>query len=77
MAGSSVRFTGERAPCGKRVDGQRHREGDDDGLAFDDLNYACGCRRIRHVFHDGSIRIKTIRHDGKVLLDEHNADHEA
>ena len=28
-------------------------ESDDDGLAFDDLKYSCGCREIRHVYHDG------------------------
>lgn len=77
MTGTTTHFTKERAPCGKVVDGDRHREGDGEGLTFDDLTYACGCRRIRHEFHDGSIRIRTIRHDGKVLMDEHSGDHEA
>ncbi|HEX6360293.1 hypothetical protein [Actinophytocola sp.] len=77
MVGSSVKFTAGLAPCGKRVDGERYQEDDDEGLSFDDLTYACGCRRIRHVYHDGSIRIRTVRHDGKVLLEEHNAEHEA
>jgi hypothetical protein len=32
---------------------------------------------MRHEFHDGSLRIRTVRHDGKVLADEHSGDHEA
>jgi hypothetical protein len=77
MTGTRTHFAKERAPCGKVVEGERHREGDAEGLAFDDLVYACGCRRIRHEFHDGSIRIRTVRHDGKVIMDEHSGDHEA
>ena len=69
--------TAELAPCGQVKDGRRHEENDDEGLRIDDVRYACGCRRIRHEYHDGSIRIKTIRHDGKVLVDEHSSDHEA
>jgi hypothetical protein len=77
MTGTKIHFTRERAPCGKVVDGDRHLEGDSEGLSFDDLIYACGCRRIRHEFHHGSVRIRTTRHDGKVLADEHSGDHEA
>lgn len=47
------------------------------GLAYDDLKFSCGCREIRHFYHDGSMRVRTIRHDGKVLKDEHSGDHEA
>jgi hypothetical protein len=32
---------------------------------------------MRHEFHDGSVRIRTVRHDGKILADEHSGDHEA
>jgi hypothetical protein len=77
MTGTTTHFGKERAPCGKLVDGDRHREDDSEGLLFDDLTYACGCRKIRHEFHDGSVRIRTVRHDGKVLMDEHSGDHEA
>jgi hypothetical protein len=76
MAVMSTHFTMEKAPCGRSVDGDRHREDDDSGLVIDDLKYACGCRSIRHEYHDGSFRIRTTRHDGKVLSDEHSADHE-
>jgi hypothetical protein len=77
MTGTSTHFTKERAPCGRLVDGDHSREGDSEGLRFDDTTYRCGCRRIRHEFHDGSVQIRTIRHDGKVLSDEHSGDHEA
>ncbi|WP_406230329.1 hypothetical protein [Nocardia sp. NBC_01009] len=46
-------------------------------MVIDNLRYDCGCRRIRREFHDGSIRIRIVRHDGKVLMDEHSADFEA
>jgi hypothetical protein len=77
MLSATTNVTAEQAPCGKVMNGRRHQEDDDEGLVFDDTTYDCGCRRIRHTFHDGSVRIKTIRHDGKVLADEHSADHEA
>lgn len=76
MAVTSTHVTEEKAPCGKFVGGERHREDDDSGLIIDDLTYACGCRKSRHEYHDGSFRIRTVRHDGKVLADEHSADHE-
>ncbi|MCV7122247.1 fumarate reductase [Mycobacterium lacus] len=59
------------------ADGDHHVEKDDDGLSYSDFTFSCGCREIRHVYHDGSTRIRTIRHDGKVLKDEHSSDHEA
>jgi hypothetical protein len=77
MTGTITHFTGERAPCGRLVDADRSRDDDFEGLRFDDMTYACGCRRVQHEFHDGSMRIRTIRHDGKVLSDEHSGDHEA
>ncbi|MGH3859639.1 hypothetical protein [Actinokineospora sp.] len=77
MLVSTAHFAEEKAPCGKLHDGMRHQENDDEGLSIDDLRYSCGCRRIRHVYHDGSIRMKVVRHDGKVLRDEHSSDHEA
>jgi hypothetical protein len=77
MSVATTHFPQQTAPCGRSAHGDHHVEGDDEGLSYDDLNYACGCREIRHVYHDGSIRIRTIRHNGKVLLDERSGDHEA
>lgn len=77
MLSTSTTFVAEVAPCGHMRDGRRHQENDDEGLSIDDRTYVCGCRMIRHEYHDGSIRIKTTHHNGKVLKDEHSADHEA
>lgn len=76
MLRTTSEFTAKRSPCGKVADGRRHREDDDEGLVIDDLTFTCGCRQSRHMFHDGSVRIRTVRHDGKVLIDEHSGDHE-
>jgi len=70
MVGRSVRFSSERAPCGKRMGGRRHVDGGSQGYILDNWTYACGCRRVHQQFHDGSGRAQTIRHDGKILVDE-------
>lgn len=76
MVGTSEGFTtAERAPCGRRVVGTRYHEDDGSGLLCDDVTYACGCRAISHTFHDGSCRIRVIRHDGRVLRNELSAEH--
>ncbi|MER6997928.1 hypothetical protein [Streptomyces sp. NPDC000410] len=77
VVGNTIDFTDERAPCGRIVDGLRYLEDDDAGLSVDEVTYACGCRRIRHEFHDGSVRVKAVGHDGTVLYEEHSAEHEA
>jgi len=63
-------FKGQQAPCGQIVDGQNYQDRDEDALVTDELDYACGCRTIRHEYHDGSVSRKVVRHDGKVLVDE-------
>ena len=75
MVGTRIRFTSELAPCGKALDGEHYRDTDDDGLFMCDEYYVCGCRRIRHEFHDGSVRTRVIRHDGRVVMDEVSAEH--
>lgn len=77
MVATTTHLPKQKAPCGHMVDGDHHIERDDEGLAYDDLKFSCGCREIRHFYHDGSMRVRTIRHDGKVLKDEHSGDHEA
>ena len=77
MTATKTHLTGERAPCGRLGDADRSQEDDLEGFRIDDTQYACGCREMRHEFHDGSVRISTVRHDGKVLADEHSGDHEA
>jgi hypothetical protein len=69
MVGRRTQFTSELAPCGRTVDGEHYRDEDEHGLIIYDQHYACGCRRIRHEYHDGSIDTKAIRHDGKAVRD--------
>jgi hypothetical protein len=76
MAATTTHFAKQKAPCGRQADGDHHVETDDDGLNLDSLKFACGCRESRYTFHDGSTRIRTTRHDGKVLQDEHTGEHE-
>jgi hypothetical protein len=70
MVGRSVRFSSERAPCGKQKGGRRYRDADGEGFMLDNRTYACGCRQFHQQFHDGSGRARVVRHDGKVLVDE-------
>jgi hypothetical protein len=75
MAATSTRFAGEQAPCGRIVDGEHFQDQDDDCLVCDELYYACGCRSIRHEYHDGTVSRRVVRHDGTVLVDEIDAEH--
>jgi hypothetical protein len=54
------------------VRGKRHQDRDDDDMVLltDIYEYACGCMRIRHEYHDGSFSRKLIHHKGRVLVDE-------
>lgn len=69
MAGTTS-FKAQQAPCGRIVDGESYQDRDDDALLTEELNYACGCRSIRHEYHDGCMSRKVVRHDGRVLVDE-------
>jgi hypothetical protein len=66
----SGNFTGQRAPCGRIVDGERYEDHDDDVVITEEVDFKCGCRSIRHGYHDGSVSQKIVRHDGKSLVDE-------
>jgi hypothetical protein len=74
MPTTSTRFTHEKAPCGQFVDGERFQDQDpeQDGqcLVTDEAFYACGCESIRNEYHDGTVAMKVIRHDGHILVDE-------
>jgi hypothetical protein len=75
MVGTRTRFTHEQAPCGKTVDGDHYRDDDEEGLVIRDEYYDCGCRRIRHEYHDGSIQTTAIRHDGATVKEQFSPDH--
>jgi len=70
MAPARSLFTNERAPCGRIVNGDRYQDRDDHCLVSDEWFFACGCRDLRHEYHDGGVSRKVIRHDGSVVVDE-------
>jgi hypothetical protein len=63
-------FAAQQAPCGRIVDGTSYQDQDDEVVVTQEIDYACGCRTIRHEYHDGSVSTKVVRHDGHVLVDE-------
>lgn len=75
MTGTRTIFSDQIAPCGKRSDGETVVDDDDFGLLIRDVFFECGCRQIRHEYHDGSIHVTTTRHDGKRVKDQSAADH--
>jgi len=75
MVGTKTRFTNEEAPCGRIVDGEQYKDRDDEGLMILVDYYACGCRRTRHEYHDGSVQTRAIRHDGHKVKEPFGPDH--
>ncbi|GAA2894516.1 MULTISPECIES: hypothetical protein [Nonomuraea] len=75
MTGTKIPFDPETAPCGKKSGGDRLVDDDGYGLVIRDQLFDCGCRRIRHEYHDGSIHLSAIRHDGKRVKDQIQPDH--
>ena len=63
-------FRGEKAPCGRIVDGNTYRDDDAEAVVTHATDYACGCRAVNHEYHDGSVSRTIVRHDGHVILDE-------
>jgi hypothetical protein len=70
MVLTNVGFRSQQAPCGQIVDGETYQDRDEEAVVTQELDFACGCRTIRHEYHDGSVSQKVIRHDGTVLVDE-------
>ena len=67
---ATTSFTQVQAPCGRLVDGETYQDRDEETLLTLEVEFACGCRTLRHEYHDGSVSQKVIRHDGHVLVDE-------
>lgn len=63
-------FKGQKAPCGRIVDGENYEDHDDEVVVTKETHYACGCRSSQHEYHDGSVSRRIVRHDGHVLVDE-------
>ena len=70
MVPTNTSFKSRQAPCGQIVDGESYQDRDEEVLLTEETDYACGCRSIRHEYHDGSVSARVIRHDGTVLTDE-------
>ena len=70
MVLTNVGFRSQQAPCGQIVDGATYQDQDEEAVVTEELDFACGCRTIRHEYHDGSVSRKVVRHDGTVLVDE-------
>jgi hypothetical protein len=71
MPAATTHFSQEPAPCGRTVEGDHFQDQDNDCLVSDEWFFACGCKSLRHEYHDGSFSREVIRHDGRVLVDEH------
>ena len=63
-------ITGQQAPCGKFVDAEDYEDRDDETLLTQEIDYACGCVIIQHVYHDGGVARKVVHHNGSVLKEE-------
>ena len=70
MGPPTTSFKSQKAPCGRIVDGESYQDRDEEVLVTEELHYGCGCRSIRHEYHDGSVSSEVVRHDGKVLVDK-------
>jgi hypothetical protein len=70
MSATGTTFNSQQAPCGRIVDGESYQDRDEETVLTLEIDYACGCRSIRHEYHDGSVSQKVVRHDGTVLVDE-------
>jgi hypothetical protein len=75
MSVTSSRFSGQRAPCGRRRDGEHLEYRDEQGLVTDEMLFVCGCKTIRAEYHDGSFEHAVVRHDGRKVKHEDIADH--
>ena len=70
MTTAVSRFESRMAPCGHARPGERFVTEDEQGLVTEDLRYDCGCAGSKEEFHDGSVHLMTVHHNGKVLMDQ-------
>ena len=61
---TSTSFKATAAPCGRIEAGESYEDRDEEALVTEEVDYACGCRTIRHEYHDGSVSQRIVRHDG-------------
>ncbi|MCW2767930.1 MAG: hypothetical protein JWO11_3889 [Nocardioides sp.] len=70
MTATVSRFEPRMAPCGHQRAGERFVSEDLQGLVTEELRYDCGCAGSKEDFHDGSVHLMTVHHNGRVLTDE-------
>ena len=63
-------FKGQKAPCGRVVDGEHYRDRDHEVVVTRETIYQCGCQSIEREYSDGCVARTVVRHDGTVLVEE-------
>jgi hypothetical protein len=66
---TTTRFSSAQAPCGRFIDGEVFQDDDEQAVVTREMDFSCGCRTIRHEYHDGAIAEKVVHHNGTVLVD--------
>jgi len=66
---TTTQFSSAEAPCGRLSDGEVFQDDDEQTVVTREVDFSCGCRTIRHEYHDGAIAEKVVHHNGRVLLD--------
>lgn len=69
MSCTTTRFSRAEAPCGRIGDGEIFEDADEQAVLTREVDFDCGCRAIRHEYHDGSVAEKVVHHNGTVLVD--------
>ncbi len=69
MPSTTTRFSSTQAPCGLIIDGEVFQDDDEQAVVTREMDFNCGCRTIRHEYHDGAIAEKVVHHNGTVLVD--------
>jgi hypothetical protein len=67
---ASSSFREGSTPCRRQRGGERYEDRDGVTLLTQLVVFSCGCRIVRHEYHDGCVGRTVVRHDGTVLLDE-------
>lgn len=67
---ASSTFRDQPTPCRRRRGGERYEDQDGTTFLTQLVLFSCGCRIVRHEYHDGSVNQTIIRHDGTTLVDE-------
>ena len=72
---ASSTFRDRPTPCRRRRDGEGYEDQDGATYLTQLVLFSCGCRIVRHEYHDGSVHQAVVRHEGMTLVDELLAAH--